>query len=274
MNLHRKMCLYLIGIFVLTILIYVCTKHNHPTLTNIIIAIITGTFLSIYTSLVNYLHEREEFFNNLFFSGIFINSNYEQIKQLIINIDETSNLKYVIDTMKNFSNSINSILMTINFAKYSPFRKKSTEAKLVEQVYNLYSKTTQAVILVTKQIEISNIEANIILLELNSLKNPCSCCASASQQIQSHTECVKYADFQNNLKILQDKLTITNNATKELIKNLYQNVENLQSEYLEVMNCLHCKTKNKTKWNEINKFNKNNISINMKNYVKDTINGK
>ncbi len=77
MKINKKMCIWIGIVFIISLIILSFTKSEHTTLINIFIAISTGSFLSLYTSIVNYLHEREEFFDNLFFTGIFINSNYE-----------------------------------------------------------------------------------------------------------------------------------------------------------------------------------------------------
>lgn len=273
MKINKKMCIWLGIIFILSLIALIFTKQEYVTLINVLIAISTGSFLSLYTSIVNYLHERDEFFDNLFFTGAFINSNYEQIKQLILNLDEKSNIKYATDTIDGYAKAINNILTNVNFAKYSPLFEKSKVAKLTEKIRALYFETEQYIVLMVRNIKISNLEIEITSLKINSLASPCNCCTiTEAQQLHSKTDCSKYIEYQASVENLQNILMQQKKQTLELLKVLYENTELIQSKYIETMNCLHCKTKNKTRWKETLEANKKHISETMRKYVEDSIN--
>lgn len=272
MNLHRRMCIYLSIIFVLSIIIFCYTQEGYPTISNISIAIITGAFISICTSLVNYLYLKEEFLNNLFFTGLYIDLNYEQIKQLIFNLDETSNLKYAINSLKGYSNSINNLITNTNFNIYSPFISKLEKKQLVDKVQSVYLATNQKIIIAINEIEIAYLNIELAQLKINSLLHPCSCCNIPLEQRLPQEQCPKYIEYQNNINFLKEQIILLNKQIKDLIKVLLANTGNIQSEYIEIMNCLKCKTRNKTKWKETINANRQNVSATMKEYVKHSIN--
>jgi uncharacterized coiled-coil DUF342 family protein len=272
MNIHRKMCISLSVIFFLSIIAFYIVRSAHPTVSNILIAILTGAFLAIYTALVNYLHEREEFFNNLFLTGLFINSNFEQIKQLIANLSENSNLKYASKAIQNYANTINNITMNINFAQYTPFYNNSKEARMVERIQAIYHLTQKLIVLTSNNMEISNLEAEILVSKLNSKIPPCVSCIIPTEQRTSHAQCNAYIEYQKTINELTDKLKQQNIKTINWINTIYQNTISLQTEYLDIMKCLHCRTKNKTNWEEIIKTNKENITKTMQSYIEDAIN--
>lgn len=66
MNINKKVSLWLSLIFVISTGFFYFCKNSHPTISEILIAILTGSFVSIVISIINYLHEKEEFLNNLF----------------------------------------------------------------------------------------------------------------------------------------------------------------------------------------------------------------
>lgn len=272
MNLHKKMCIWLSIVFILSIIIFCFVKHAHPTISNILIAIITGAFISLYTSFVNYLHLKEEFFNNLFFTGTIVNSNYEQIKQLIFNLDETSNLKYAIGSLKGYANLIDNIITTINFDMYSPFLSVLKEKEFVDQVKSIYVSTKKSIIIAIQEMEIAYMNIELAQLKIRSLLHPCSCCNLPDEQQLSQSQCPRYIEYQNNINTLNNDIIVLNKYIKDSIKILLENTQNLQSEYINTMNCLHCKTKNKTKWKETIEDNKQYIANTMKEYVKRSIN--
>jgi len=259
-------------VFFLSIIVFCVVRSAHPTISNILIAILTGAFLSIYTALVNYLHEREEFFNNLFLTGLFINLNFEQIKQLISNLSGNSNLKYASKAIQNYANTINNITMNINFAQYAPFHKNSKEAKMVKQIQTIYHLTQKLIILTSNNMEISNLEAEMLALKLNSKIPPCTFCVIPTEQRTSYAQCNTYIEYQKTINELTEQIKQQNNKTINCINTIYQNTIKLQEEYLAVMKCLRCKTKNKTNWEEIIKANKENIAKTMQSYIEDSIN--
>lgn len=273
MKINKKMCIWIGIVFIISLIVLSFTKPEYITLINIFIAISTGSFLSLYTSIVNYLHEREEFFNNLFFTGIFINSNYEQIRQLILNLDEKSNMKYVINTIEGYAKAVDNIIANVNFAKYSPFFKKSKISQLTNQIQDLYIETERSIVIMTRNIKISGIESEITTLKISSMTHPCRCCTIAEAQLHhSQSNCSKFIEYKTSIENLQNTLKQQDKQTLELLQTLYNNTTTIQDKYLKIMNCLYLKTKNKTRWNETIEVNKKNISESMKKYVEDSIN--
>ena len=272
MNIHRKMCISLSLIFFLSIIVFYIVRSAHPTISNILIAILTGAFLPLYTALVNYLNEREEFFNNLFFTGIFVDLNFEQIKQLIANLNGNSNLKYATKAVENYANTINNIIMNVNFARYSPFLKNSKEAKMVEQIQSIYNLVQKSIIIASSYMECSSLKAEMLALKIHSKIHPCTSCNIPVGQRPIASQCSAYIEYEKNVKELDEQFKQQNNVTVNWINAIFQNTTNLQAEYLDIMKCLHCKTKNKTKWEETIKANKEHVAKSMQSYVENSIN--
>ena len=174
----------------------------------------------------------------MFYRGAFIYSDLEQIQQLILNLNETSNLKYAINTLIDYSSSLNNSISNINFANYSPFNIHSKEYKTTDYVQNLNTIIQQYIIFPINIIQRLNLE--LYKKELTNAPN-------------------------NEIENLQQNI-------KKEISVLHMNTKNLQEDYLNQMNYLHKITKNRIKWEEgikaINEFTPNNI----KEYVKNSIN--
>lgn len=272
MNIHRKMCISLSVIFLLSIIAFYIVRSAHPTISNILIAILTGAFLAIYTALVNYLHEREEFFNNLFFTGAFVDLNFEQIKQLISNLNGNSNLKYATKAVENYANTISNVIMNVNFAQYAPFLKNSEEAKMVEQIQSIYNSAQKLIIIASNRMECSSLKAEMLALKIHSKIHPCTSCIIPMEQRTTASQCSTYIEYEKTIKELDEQFKQQNNEIINWINTIYQNTTNLQVKYLDIMKCLHCKTKNKTKWEETIKANKECVAKSMKSYVENSIN--
>ena len=238
MNINKKVSFCLGLIFIISIVIFYFCKQAHPTMSEILITIITGSSVSIIIYIINYWQEKEKFFNNLFYRGAFIYSDLEQIQQLILNLNETSNLKYAINTLIDYSSSLNNSISNINFANYSPFNIHSKEYKTTDYVQNLNTIIQQYIIFPINIIQRLNLE--LYKKELTNAPN-------------------------NEIENLQQNI-------KKEISVLQMNTKNLQEDYLNQMNYLHKITKNRIKWEEgikaINEFTPNNI----KEYVKNSIN--
>lgn len=238
MNINKKVGFWLSLIFIISIGIFYFCKKTHPTMSEMSIAIITGSFISIVISVINYWHEKEEFFNNLFYRGAFIYSDLEQIQQLILNLNETSNLKYAINTLMGYSSSIDNSISNINFANYSPFNIYSKERETADYVRYLHTVVQQYIILPINIIDRLNLELH--LKEMTNVPN-------------------------NEIEKLRKQI-------KEEMGILNKNAKNLQGDYLEKMNYLHKKTKNRTRWEEGTKAIKEFTQNNIKEYVKNSIN--
>jgi len=238
MNINKKVSFWLCLIFVISTVAFCFCKKTHPTISEVLIAILTGSFVSIMISIINYWHEKEEFFNNLFYRGAFIYSDLEQILQLILNLNETSHLKYTINTLIGYSRSLDKSITNLNFANYSPFNIYSKEYKIANYVQALHTIIQQYIILSVNVIDKLNIE-----LDLKELTKAPS----------------------NEIENLQEQI-------KQEIGVLNENTKNIQADYLDKMNYLHKTTKNRTRWEEgikaIKEFTPNNI----KEYVKNSIN--
>ena len=169
MNINKQVGFWLSLIFIISIGIFYFCKKTHPTMSEMSIAIITGSFISIVISVINYWHEKEEFFNNLFYRGAFIYSDLEQIQQLILNLNETSNLKYAINTLMGYSSSLDSSISNINFANYSPFNIYSKERKTADYVQCLHTVVQQYIILPINIIDRLNLELH--LKEMTNVPN-------------------------------------------------------------------------------------------------------
>jgi hypothetical protein len=238
MNINKKVGFWLGLIFIISIGVFYFCKKTHPTMSEMSIAIITGSFISIVIAMINYWHEKEEFFNNLFYRGAFIYSDLEQIQQLILNLNETSNLKYTINTLIGYSSSLDNSISNVNFANYSPFNLCSKEYKTADYVQSLHTIFQQYIIFPINIIQRLNHE-----LHMKKLTN------ASNDEIENLQQ-----DIKKEISVLQI------------------NTKNLQDDYLKQMNYLHKKTKNRTRWEEgikaINEFTPNNI----KEYVKISIN--
>ena len=238
MNINKKVSFWLILIFVISTGFFYFCKNSHPTISEILIAILTGSFVSMVISIINYLHEKEEFLNNLFYRGAFIYSYLEQIKQLVININETSNLKYAINSLVGYSSSLDDLITNINFANYSPINLYSKEYKTANYVQGLHTIIQQYIIFSINIINKLNLD-----IDLKRLIN------LPTYEIEK----------------LQKQI-------KDEINTLKKNVENIQADYLKNMNDLHTITKNKIRWKDtikaIDKFTPENV----KEYVKTSIN--
>ncbi len=238
MNINKKVSFWLSLIFVISTGFFYFCKNSHPTISEILIAILTGSFVSMVISIINYLHEKEEFLNNLFYRGAFIYSYLEQIKQLVININETSNLKYAINSLVGYSSSLDDLITNINFANYSPINLYSKEYKTANYVQGLYTIIQQYIIFSINIINKLNLD-----IDLKRLIN-----------LPTH-----------EIEKLQKQI-------KDEINTLKKNVENIQADYLKNMNDLHTITTNKIRWKDtikaIDKFTPENV----KEYVKTSIN--
>lgn len=238
MNINKKVGFWLSLIFIISIGIFYFCKKTHPTISEMSIAIITGSFISIVISVINYWHEKEEFFNNLFYRGAFIYSDLEQIQQLILNINETSNLKHVINTLMGYSNSLDNSITNINFANYSPLNIFSKECKTANYVQTLHATIQHYIVMRINIIDRLNLE-----LQLKELTNSPN----------------------NEIEKLQKQI-------KEEIEILNKNAKNLQADYLKQMNYLHKATRNRTRWEEGTKAIKEFTQNNIKEYVENSIN--
>ena len=218
------------------------------------------------------MHEKEEFFDKLFFTGTFINSNYEQIRQLILNLNEKSNIKYTVDAITGYKNSIKNLLTGINFEKFTPFFTNTKTAKLTKQVQALFFETENLIISTIQNIRISNSECEITTLKINSTVSPCLNCTVTERQQHSQADCPKLMEYKTTLEKLLKTLDEQTKETISFLKKLYRNTEIIQTEYLKAMNELHRKTKNKTRWKETIEANRKYISETMKDYVEKSIN--
>lgn len=238
MNINKKVCIWLSLVFIISIVFFYLCKKTHPTISEVLIAIITGAFILIIISIINYFHEKEEFFNNLFYRGAFIYSNLEQIQQFILNLNETSNLKHVANSLVGYSSSLDNLIANINFAKYSPFNKISKECKTVIYIGTLHAAMQQYIILPTHIIDKFCLELSVKSLTSSS----------------------------------NDEIQLLKKQIDEEISVLYKNTKNLQLDYLEQMNFIHETTKNRTRWKEATKAIKEFTQNNIKEYVKNSIN--
>ena len=246
MNLHKKMCIWLSIIFILSIIIFYFVKHAHPTISNILIAIITGAFISLYTSFVNYLHLKEEFFNTLFYKGVFINSNYEQIHKFIEKLNDTSNMDYVVNTLQNYADALSKLISNINFTEYSPFLNNSKEAETVHYIDGLLCHTT----------------LTFIILEISKIK-----VQQLSLSKQGNCERINHLSEMDLQKIEKQK-----NQMHDAIDILYKNTKAIQADFLGKLDYLHKKTNNKTRWIEGTRGIVESTEKNIDNYVKSSIN--
>ncbi|MBQ8460016.1 hypothetical protein IJ541_07935 [bacterium] len=140
MNIHKKTILFFSILFLFSAIICWVFEINDisATLSNIFIAIFTNTFIVICTSFVNYFHEKEGFFNNLFFYGIFVNSNIECLKLFLEKINQHKDIGAIYQVISSYYDAIENIIKNINFTIYSPIFSKSKEAKSVACIYNLF----------------------------------------------------------------------------------------------------------------------------------------
>ena len=174
----------------------------------------------------------------MFYRGAFIYSYLEQIKQLVININETSNLKYAINSLVGYSSSLDNLITNINFANYSPINLYSKEYKTANYVQGLHTIIQQYIIFSINIINKLNLD-----MDLKRLINLPT----------------------NEIEKLQKQI-------KDEIITLKKNTENIQADYLKNMNNLHTITQNKIRWKDtikaIDKFTPENV----KEYVKTSIN--
>lgn len=269
MNINKRTIIYISILFIISIFIFLFTKNNFPTTSNIFIAIFTSAFIVICTSLINYWHEKETFLNNLFFTGLYLNSSLEQIRQLIVHLDENSDLKKVEQNLSMHSNIIRNIITNINFAQYSPFWKNSEEAKLVNKIWSLYLQIEQTILPQITYITISKNEVEILELKQQKLIHPCSYCNILPESRPNPQDCQTLKIYNNNITLLQEKLLQQKNHTNNLIKSLYSLTDSVQTDYVRTMDKLHSISKNKVKWEEALVANKENISKTTPEFVKN-----
>ena len=238
---------------------------------NIFIAIVTSAFIVICTSLINYWHEKETFLNNLFFTGLYLNSSMEQIRQLIVHLDENSDLKKVEQNLSMHSNIIKNIITTTNFAQYSPFWENSKEAKLVAKIYSLYLQIEQTILPQITYITIAKNEIEILELKQQKIIHPCTCCNILPESRPNPQDCQNLKIYNDNITLLQGKLSQQKTYTNNLIKSLYSLIDNIQIDYIRTMDNLHSISKNKVRWDEALTANKENISKTISEFVKNQI---
>ncbi len=238
MKINRKIIIYYSIILFLFVILFYITEAIYPTLANIFLSIITGAFIAILMSIINYLYEKEEFFNKLFYDGVFINSCYEQIHIFIEKLNKSSNLDYVDKTLQNYADSLNKLISNIDFNKYSPFLNNSKEAKTVNYIEELlYSTTSKSIIQEIYHIIVKTTKMKIQLSEMNS------------KEIDQY-KIQKY--------IMMDDLS--------------KNTKALQADYLKKMDYLHKKTKNNTRWAESRRGIIKSTEKNIIDYIKSSIN--
>ena len=229
MNLNRKVCCWLGFLFITsTISFYFCEK-THQAMSQVLMAIFTGSFVSIIISIINYWHEKEKFFNNLFHHSVFIYSYLENIKQLLLNSNEISNFKYISRNLINYSKLLESSIHSINFRDYSPFNKSSKEFDTIQLVEGLCTIFNQYIILPIHKIE-------ALEFSLKELKNV----------------------PENEIKDLQQQIA-------EIISNLHTSTELLQAEYSKNIQYLYRTT---DKWEVLTKNIKEFTSNHIKEHIR------
>ncbi len=166
-------------------------------------------------------------------------------------------MKYVINTIEGYTKAVDNIIANVNFAKYSPFFKKSKISQLTNQIQDLHIETERSIVIMTRNIKISGIESEITTLKISSMMHPCHCCTIAEEQLQHpQVKCSNFMEYKTSIENLQNTLKQQDKQTFELLQTLYNNTTTIQDKYLKIMNCLYLKTKNKTRWNEAIEANK------------------
>ena len=271
MNINKRTIIFISILFIISMLVFLLTKNYFPTTSNIFIAIFTSAFIVICTSLINYWHEKETFLNNLFFTGLYLNSSMEQIRQLIVHLDENSDLKKVEQKLSMHSNIIKNIITTTNFAQYSPFWENSKEAKLVTKIHSLYLQIEQTILPQITYITIAKNEIEIIELKQQKIIHPCACCNILPESRPNPQDCQNLKIYNDNITLLQGKLLQQKTYTNNLIKSLYSLIDNIQIDYIRTMDNIHSISKNKVRWDEALTANKENISKTIPEFVKNQI---
>lgn len=237
MNLNKKICYWLGFLFITsTVSFYFCEK-TYQTISQVLMAILTGSFISIIISIINYWHEKEKFFNNLFHHSVSIYSYLENIKQLILNLNEISNLKYTSDLLIDSSNLLKSSIHNINFRDYSPFNKFSKEFDTIQLVKALCKTFKQNIILPTQSIKVLSIELSLKerknVLE-NEIKDLQKQIAEAMSTLHTSTELLQ-ADYYKNIQYLYR----TTNEWEVITKNIPVVISNCIKEYIRIKNSIN-----------------------------------
>ena len=235
MNIHKKTILFFSVLFLISAIICWVFEINDisATLSNIFIAIFTSTFIVICTSFVNYFHEKEVFFNNLFFYGIFVFANIECLKIFSEKTNQHKDIAAIYQMINLYYDAIENIAKNINFAAYSPIFTKSNEAKSVACIYHLFFKITNNIKQIVNDIKILKIQKEIADLNLQKLK------ISESYNILDETK-------QTTSKFEEEIQNIYINFNS-MISQLFEELKDINNKYKASLIELHSYTKNKTK---------------------------
>ena len=84
-------------------------------------------------------------------------------------------------------------------------------------------------------------------------------------------DCQNLKIYNDNITLLQGKLSQQKTYTNNLIKSLYSLIDNIQIDYIRTMDNLHSISKNKVRWDEALTANKENISKTISEFVKNQI---
>ena len=235
MNIHKKTILFFSILFLLSAIICLIFENNNisATVSNIFIAIFTSTFIVICTSFVNYFHEKEVFFNNLFFYGIFVFANIECLKIFSEKTNQHKDIAAIYQMINLYYDAIENIAKNINFAAYSPIFTKSNEAKSVACIYHLFFKITNNIKQIVNDIKILKIQKEIADLNLQKLK------ISESNNILDETKQTT-SEFEEEIQ----NIYISFNSK---IIQLFEELKDINNKYKASLIELHSYTKNKTK---------------------------
>ena len=222
MELHKKSCIWLLIIFISSLVPYFLLAEKLPIISNIFLAIFTGAFVSLCISLINYFHIKRVFLDSLFYQGIFLYKELENIKQLTENIDNDSNYSNIMNFVITHSDEIANIIQKLDFSAFSTFVSFSKESKLVNNVsaiifqYKLY--------FIIKILELDN---SIRKNEINVIEN----INSLHQEIKAYQN--SFINSMNSLHETTKSKWNWEDATKTIPENASKNINKYELKHIK-----------------------------------------
>ena len=222
MELHKKSCIWLLIIFISSLVPYFLLAEKLPIISNIFLAIFTGAFVSLCISLINYFHIKRVFLDSLFYQGAFLYKELENIKQLTENIDNDSNYNNIMNFVITHSDEIANIIQKLDFSAFSTFVSFSKESKLVNNVsaiifqYKLY--------FIIKILELDN---SIRKNEINVIEN----INSLHQEIKAYQN--SFINSMNSLHETTKSKWNWEDTIKTIPENVSKNIEKYELKHIK-----------------------------------------
>jgi len=222
MELHKKSCIWLLIIFISSLVPYFLLAEKLPIISNIFLAIFTGAFVSLCISLINYFHIKRVFLDSLFYQGVFLYKELENIKQLTENIDNDSNYSNIMNFVITYSDEIANIIQKLDFSAFSTFVSFSKESKLVNNVsaiifqYRLY--------FIIKILELDN---SVRKNEINVIEN----INSLHQEIKAYQN--SFINSMNSLHETTKSKWNWEDATKTIPENASKNIKKYELKHIK-----------------------------------------